>query len=106
METIDKTSVEYAKKQLARLEVKMIFAEHLTDVHKFIDDCHIQDHEELVQKVMVRFNLTREQALYFLRLPNQTIVHLEVPRLKKQISKYNKIIEENNEDISTTKIQG
>jgi DNA gyrase/topoisomerase IV subunit A len=106
METIDKTSVEYAKKQLARLEVKMIFAEHLTDVHKFIDDCHIQDHEELVQKVMGRFNLTREQALYFLRLPNQTIVHLEVPRLKKQISKYNKIIEENNEDISTTKIQG
>ena len=106
METIDKTSVEYAKKQLASLEVKMIFAEHLTDVHKFIDDCHIQDHEELVQKVMGRFNLTREQALYFLRLPNQTIVHLEVPRLKKQISKYNKIIEENNEDISTTKIQG
>ena len=106
METIDKTSVEYAKKQLARLEVKMIFAEHLTDVHKFIDDCHIQDHEELVQKVMGRFNHTREQALYFLRLPNQTIVHLEVPRLKKQISKYNIIIEENNEDISTTKIQG
>lgn len=106
MEKIDKESVEYAKKQLARLEVKMIFAEHLTDVHKFIDDCHIQDHEELVQKVMGMFNLTREQALYFLRLPNQTIVHLEVPRLKKQISKYNKIIEENNEDISTTKIQG
>lgn len=106
MEKIDKESVEYAKKQLARLEVKMIFAEHLTDVYKFIDDCHIQDHEELVQKVMGRFNLTREQALYFLRLPNQTIVHLEVPRLKKQISKYNKIIEENNEDISTTKIQG
>ena len=106
MENIDKESVEYAKKQLARLEVKMIFAEHLTEVHKFIDDCHIQDHEELVQKVMGRFNLTREQALYFLRLPNQTIVHLEVPRLKKQISKYNKIIEENNEDISTTKIQG
>jgi DNA gyrase/topoisomerase IV subunit A len=106
MEKIDKESVEYAKKQLARLEVKMIFAEHLTDVHTFIDDCHIQDHEELVQKVMGRFNLTREQALYFLRLPNQTIVHLEVPRLKKQISKYNKIIEENNEDISTTKIQG
>lgn len=106
MEKIDKESVEYAKKQLARLEVKMIFAEHLTDVHKFIDDCHIQDHEELVQKVMGRFNLTREQALYLLRLPNQTIVHLEVPRLKKQISKYNKIIEENNEDISTTKIQG
>jgi DNA gyrase/topoisomerase IV subunit A len=106
MEKIDKESVKYAKKQLARLEVKMIFAEHLTDVHKFIDDCHIQDHEELVQKVMGRFNLTREQALYFLRLPNQTIVHLEVPRLKKQISKYNKIIEENNEDISTTKIQG
>jgi len=106
MEKIDKTSVEYAKKQLARLEVKMIFAEHLTEVHKFIDDCHVQDHEELVQKVMGRFNLTREQALYFLRLPNQTIVHLEVPRLKKQISKYNKIIEESNEDISTTKIQG
>ena len=106
MEKIDKESVEYAKKQLARLEVKMIFAEHWTDVYKFIDDCHIQDHEELVQKVMGRFNLTREQALYFLRLPNQTIVHLEVPRLKKQISKYNKIIEENNEDISTTKIQG
>jgi len=104
MEKIDKTSVEYAKKQLARLEVKMIFAEHLTEVHKFIDDCHVQDHEELVQKVMGRFNLTREQALYFLRLPNQTIVHLEVPRLKKQISKYNKIIEESNEDISTTKI--
>lgn len=106
MEKIDKESVEYAKKQLARLEVKMIFAEHLTDVHKFIDDCHIQDHEELVQKVMGMFNLTREQALYFLRLPNLTIVHLEVPRIKKQISKYNKIIEENNEDISTTKIQG
>ena len=106
METIDKTSVEYAKKQLARLEVKMIFAEHLTEVHKFIDDCHVQNHEELVQKVMSRFNLTREQALYFLRLPNQTIVHLEVPRLKKQISKYNEIIEESNEDISTTKIQG
>lgn len=106
MEKIDKESVKYARKQLARLEVKMIFAEHLTDVHKFIDDCHIQDHEELVQKVMGRFNLTREQALYFLRLPNQTIVHLEVPRLKKQISKYNKIIKENNEDISTTKIQG
>lgn len=106
METIDKTSVEYAKKQLARLEVKMIFAEHLTEVHKFIDDCHVQNHEELVQKVMSRFNLTREQALYFLRLPNQTIVHLQVPRLKKQISKYNEIIEESNEDISTTKIQG
>lgn len=106
METIDKTSVEYAKKQLARLEVKMIFAEHLTEVHKFIDDCHVQNHEELVQKVMGRFNLTREQALYFLRLPNQTIVHLQVPRLRKQISKYNEIIEESNEDISTTKIQG
>lgn len=95
MEKIDKESVEYAKKQLARLEVKMIFAEHLTDVHKFIDDCHIQDHEELVQKVMGRFNLTREQALYFLRLPNLTIVHLEVPRLKKQISKYNSLAELN-----------
>lgn len=106
METIDKTSVEYAKKQLACLEVKMIFAEHLTEVHKFIDGCNVQNHEELVQKVMSRFNLTREQALYFLRLPNQTIVHLEVPRLKMQISKYNKIIGESNEDISTTKIQG
>ena len=82
METIDKTSVEYAKKQLARLEVKMIFAEHLTEVHKFIDDCHVQNYEELVQMV------------------------LEVPRLKMQISKYNKIIGESNEDISTTKIQG
>ncbi len=44
METIDKTSVEYAKKQLARLEVKMIFAEHLTEVHKFIDDCNVQNY--------------------------------------------------------------
>jgi len=105
MEKIDKMSVEYAKQQLARLKVKMIFAEHLTEVHKFIDDCHVQDHEELVQKTMGRFNLTREQALYFLRLPNQTIVHLEVPRLKKQIDKYNKIIEESNENLSTKTLQ-
>ena len=91
METIDKTSVEYAKRQLARLEVKMIFAEHLTEVRKFIDDCHVQNYEELVQKVMGRFNLTREQALYFLQLPNQTIVHLEVPRLRKQIGKYKRL---------------
>ena len=73
------------KKLLARLEAKLVAAEHMKEFLQLINESNAQCEEELNAQVRETFNLTSEQATYLLQMPMNTIVHLIPRNIKKQI---------------------
>ena len=73
------------EKLLARLEAKLVPAEHKKEFFQLIDESDAKCEEELNAQVREAFNLTSEQATYLLRMPMNTIMHLNPSDIKKQI---------------------